>query len=142
LYCKLHIQVSLLQENRQKIEREIVTITEENVILCHRVEKIKHETDTIKTVSNRLKENNAYLTEIIETEQKIRQSETEKMEELDDRVNQVYRPLQQIATETERAFKLVSSKIEQLKKQKDERSFMQHLKLDEIKSAIEKNRHL
>ena len=52
-----------------------------------------------------------------------------------------FRPLQQLTTEIERNFKINSVKIEQLRVQKDQRAFKQHLKLDEIKSTIEKARH-
>ena len=135
-------EVKTLRESCQQTECEVVAITEENVILCQRGIKIKNESETIKYVSNRVKENNKHMSEIVNTEQELRQAELETIQNLDDKVNEACRPLQQLSTETERAFKLVQSKIDQLRNQKDERSFMQHLKLDEIKSAIEKNRHL
>ena len=61
---------------------------------------------------------------------------------MENKLNDVCRPLQQVTTEIERAVKVINSKLENLKNQKDQRAFMQALKIDEVKSAIEKNRHL
>ena len=77
--------MSILQESRQMIDKQIISFTEENKVLINSAAKTKRESDVIKLVSTKLSESNEIMSDIIKTEQNLKQAEMEAVIELEEK---------------------------------------------------------
>ena len=74
----------------QRIESETVALNDENKILKSRNSRIVAESEKVKIISNKFRENTNSLRDIVQQEQQQRMDEILAVRELDDQINQVH----------------------------------------------------
>ena len=101
----------------------------------------KADCQVISSISETLKSDNNYLSNLRKNEQNLAEDQNRALEKLEINLNETVQPLSKINVEISRAAQIIEQKLKKLKQSKDQRHFTQCLKIDEIQSTIEKERH-